>query len=350
MSDARCIYTSPDGLCDASHPLHPREHYLPAGLGEFKNDKRLHNIICYGCQETFGALEDVFLHNSPEAFFRVLVGQKGRTRKKKKDIFYEPTAGMPPIGIVAKRSGSQIPVLWEPLGMFECKEMKQLVFRNKDNGEYNQLPYRPGTLTQTLIDSFLKYHRVEHPHLALYLCNKGEEEREIRTVCAHLLRGEISDAQIPEEENLEGRMSAQITLPYLRALAKVAFHFVVAHFPFSGFEPQFANIKRFIYQGVFEQNPVEMIEERLVEELKQPNNMAKQWGHVLSAQYDYDTFESRMQFFIGPFLKPYTWRVKFGKSPSRVIGVYGRGFVYRYYDKANSEGYAGVMEELQRAP
>ena len=38
-----CIYTVPNGLCTGSFPLHPKEHYLPAGLGNFKNDTGLKN-------------------------------------------------------------------------------------------------------------------------------------------------------------------------------------------------------------------------------------------------------------------------------------------------------------------
>lgn len=94
-----CIYTTPAGLCSGAFPLHPKEHYLPAGLGNFKNDIRLKDFICTNCQKIFGALEDVFLHNSPEAFFRFVTGKKGRKTHRKKDIFYEPTAGIAPLTV-----------------------------------------------------------------------------------------------------------------------------------------------------------------------------------------------------------------------------------------------------------
>jgi len=41
----RCVYTAPAGLCPGTSPLHPKEHYLPAGLGNFKDDIRLRNFI-----------------------------------------------------------------------------------------------------------------------------------------------------------------------------------------------------------------------------------------------------------------------------------------------------------------
>ena len=73
-----CIYTYPAGLCPGTAPLSKKEHYLPRGLGNFKHDDRLANKICNDCQVRFSKLEDLLLHNSPEAFFREMVGQVGR--------------------------------------------------------------------------------------------------------------------------------------------------------------------------------------------------------------------------------------------------------------------------------
>ncbi len=74
----RCVYTSPAGLCPGTAPLHPKEHYLPAGLGNFKSDIRLKNFICYDCQKRFSKFEEVFLRNGSEAFFRNILGVSGR--------------------------------------------------------------------------------------------------------------------------------------------------------------------------------------------------------------------------------------------------------------------------------
>lgn len=89
----RCVYTVPTGLCPGTAPLHPKEHYLPAGLGNFEGDIRLRNFICYDCQARFAQLEEVFLRNSTEAFFRKILGVQGRKNHSKKNIFIEPTLG-----------------------------------------------------------------------------------------------------------------------------------------------------------------------------------------------------------------------------------------------------------------
>jgi hypothetical protein len=62
----RCIYTQPLGLCDGSQPLHRKEHYLPAALGNFRDDVRLRDYICTSCQQRFSGLEDVFMHHGQD--------------------------------------------------------------------------------------------------------------------------------------------------------------------------------------------------------------------------------------------------------------------------------------------
>ncbi len=41
-----CVYTTPEGLCKGTAPLHPNEHYLPRALGNFKNNEPLVNRSC----------------------------------------------------------------------------------------------------------------------------------------------------------------------------------------------------------------------------------------------------------------------------------------------------------------
>jgi len=77
--------------------------------------------------------------------------------------------------------------------------------------------------------------------------------------------------------------------------------------------------------------------------------LSRDWCHLLSAQYDYNTLEARMQFFSGPKLRPIVWRVMLGSSPSRIVGTFNKGFVYRYFGAPNKEGYVGEMIELQSA-
>jgi hypothetical protein len=44
-------------------------------LGNFKDNEPLVDRICDGCQGVCSKLEDVLAHNSPEAFFREMIGR-----------------------------------------------------------------------------------------------------------------------------------------------------------------------------------------------------------------------------------------------------------------------------------
>jgi len=90
-------------------------------------------------------------------------------------------------------------------------------------------------------------------------------------------------------------------------------------------------------------------EEPFIEQLKDPRDVSSQWCHLLSAQCDANAVESRMQFFSGPQVRPLVWRVMLGASPRQVIGIDAKGFSYRYFDKADQEGYVGVMMPLAPA-
>lgn len=345
----KCIYTQPFGLCDGSQPLHPKEHYLPAALGNFSNDLRLRYYICYRCQERFSSLEDVFMHHGPEAFFRHMIGIRGRKGHQKKNIFYQRTAGMPPLTVVAQQPGQDYTVLWEMDGISEGRQMKQLVFRDEENTDIH-LPFIPGQL-EGHFKRFREEHKGKLLRLITYVYDNANpaEEEEITRVCADFLKGKRSEPMVPEGGEIEGVMRADLSLPYLRAIAKIGFHFLLAHFPFTGLEPQFDDIKRFIFTGADHAKFVQALQEPFVEQLKNPKALAKHWCHLLSAQYDYNTVEARMQFFAGPKLQPIVWRVMLGPSPSRVVGVFNKGFVYRYFESPNKDGYAGAMISLQRA-
>jgi hypothetical protein len=234
-------------------------------------------------------------------------------------------------------------------GFSEGRQIKQLVFRNEENTDIH-LVFIPGQLAKDF-ERFRKEHKGKPLRLIAYIYDTANpaEEREIELVCCDFLKGTRGEPMIPEGGNIEAEMRAAISLPYLRAVAKIAFHFVLAHFPFTGLEPQFDAVKGFIFTGNDHQRFVESMQEPFVEQLRNPHAIASRWGHVLSAQYDYDSMEARMQFFIGPKLRPLVWRVMLGPSPSRVVGTCAKGFHYYYFDSPDKEGYVGAMMPLQPA-
>jgi hypothetical protein len=297
-STNRCVYTSPFGLCPGTSPLHPKEHYLPAGLGNFKDDIRLKDYICYDCQKRFSQLEEVFLRNGTEAFFRSILGFSGRKSHDGKNIFIEPTLGLPPLTVKGVHPTLQHELLWQMTSQNEAHLLKQLAFRKSD-GSLVHLVIRDGLIAKDLArfgDDWKDWQ--------LIACIAGEaEEAELQTVLGPslaVMKDEPMD--VPSGSELEGQMNAQITLPYVRAIAKIGFHFVLAHFHFSGFESEFDDLKRFIYLGEGEPR-ARIVDDIILPELIPEEARFRQWCHVLTAEFNPDGFFARMQFFVGPRLE-----------------------------------------------
>ncbi|SEB44323.1 hypothetical protein [Terriglobus roseus] len=341
----RCVYTSPAGLCSGSSRLHPKEHYLPAGFGNFNNDLRLKDYICNECQRRFSKPEEVFLRNSTEAFFRSILDFKGRRSHEGKNIFVEPTLGLPPLTVKGLHPALQHELLWQPTSSDEAFLLHQLVFRKPD-GTLQHMAIRPGLIAQDLAR-----WAGEWKGWQLVVCIAGDaEEPELQSILGSALEtmGDAPMDVMPGQE-LEARMDAPISLPYLQAMAKIAFHFVLARFHFSGFETEFDEVKRFIYQGTGKP-PVKTVDDVIMPELVPEEARLRQWNHILTAEFNRDGFFARMQFFAGSRLKPITWRVYLGQNPSRILEEQGVGFRYPYYDQPDRSGYVGEVIEMQQGP
>jgi len=70
-----------------------QEHYLPACLGSFRNFGKLDNKMCRKCNSEIGRIEEQFCRCGPEAFFRIVLGIKGRKHHEKPSPFYRGSAG-----------------------------------------------------------------------------------------------------------------------------------------------------------------------------------------------------------------------------------------------------------------
>ena len=90
-------------------------------------------------------------------------------------------------------------------------------------------------------------------------------------------------------------MKAQISLPYLQAISKIAFHFVLAHFHFTGFESEFEDLKRFIYSGTGASR-AQIVEEVILPQLRPEEARLRQWSHILTAEFNPDGFFSDAVF------------------------------------------------------
>ena len=340
-----CVYTLPEGLCDGKAPLNKSEHYLSRALGNFKGDERLADKICDTCQGRFSKLEDVFAHNSAEAFFREMVGRVGRKNHNDKNIFYEPTMGIPPLAVLSKAPGQDFETLWELVAEGKCQPMSQLVFIEK-GGRSWPLAFRRGVFTAQRIRELLKERGLE-PNQIAAISNGENEAEEMKALTDELLpegkEGQLEAVQ--DGVQMEAEMKAPISALYQRAIAKIGFHFFLKHFTqFSGLEREFDDVKRFIHAGTADRKIVEPLRQPFAIELQQGGRM-KRWGHLLSAECSESGIEARMQFFAGPRVQPIVWRVVIGKNPSKLVYKQAIGHAYLYFDDVGGD-FHGEKAEL----
>ena len=212
-------------------------------------------------------------------------------------------------------------LLWEMTSPSEAILMHQLVFKKPD-GTLVHVPIRAGKLLQDLSRFGDAWKRWE-----LLVCIADtSQEAELQAALGPALEG-MGRAPINGAENaeLDGEMKAQISLPYLQAISKIAFHFVLAHFHFTGFESEFEDLKRFIYCGTGASRA------RIVEEATPSTTSSGRGSSSSVVTYSLRQnsilmdFSLGMQFFAGPRLKPFVWRIDLGLESFSSLAGDGSG-------------------------
>jgi hypothetical protein len=79
-----------------------------------------------------------------------MIGRVGRTKHNKKNIFYDPTFGVPPLGIYGKHPGHDFELLWEWKSKDGCAPMSQMVFLADVLTALSRLSLSPGTIEGTI--------------------------------------------------------------------------------------------------------------------------------------------------------------------------------------------------------
>jgi hypothetical protein len=223
--------------------------------------------------------------------------------------------------------------------------MTQLVFISKDGGNILRLPFRRGKWTAERIREIAKAEGVTGEQIVA-IANSEEEFAEMKALTDALAPTgqEREVAPLVAGVEMVGEMKAPISEKYLRAVAKVGFHYFLKFFPhFTGLEPEFDDIKRYIYEGKADRLIVRPVDEPFLRDLQQKGARLNKWCHLLSAESKETGIEARMQFFTGPEVNPIVWSVVFTEKPSKHIQTTGHVFVY--FDEVK-DGYDGVRGDL----
>jgi hypothetical protein len=223
--------------------------------------------------------------------------------------------------------------------------MHQIVFE-KEDGSPELVPIRRGKLLHDLSRFDEEWRRWK-----IAGCISGDDEKEELQAIFGSEMNAMQDIPLEPQGGAEPtvRMHVEISLPYLQAVSKIAFHFVLAQFHFTGFEPEFNEIKHFVYHGTGESR-LRTVDGPLLPQMVPKEARLRQWSHILTAEFNRERFISRIQFFAGPRQKPPILQVDLGRSPSRIVEEMSKGSRFFYYQQRDASGYDGAIEQLMIGP
>jgi hypothetical protein len=252
-------------------------------------------------------------------------------------------------------------ILWEVSKNSTAKPARQILIVDQ-NGEIDWVRLgRFGTPVSAL-KTLLETKRDNGWRPQRFYGDSTEDLQEIRQLCTDV----FGDKHVQLFSNEPGiivsaRSVFSVSQAYLRAIAKIGFHSFLHFFPnFTGFEPTFDDIKRFIYHGTGGPNPFVWGQQGPI----LPGLEA--YGapvHVVACEWEQGFLHTRLQFFVG--LKTgmrlkagsaggasietepgrFVWVVRLGRNPSRLVYEARTGALLRYFSKIE-DGYHGQLNLL----
>ncbi len=344
-----CVY------CGSAGPF-GREHYVPRALGTFRGLVPLADKICEKpCGDDLGKLDEAIVRNSPDALFRVLAGVRGRSSHQETSPFYYGLYGGQTVKVRGPHPRLGFDVLWEiepasEPGTIHAREANQIIFRRGD--EHLAFPL-PDTDIEAYLRFIVREHELKGTAVVFVFAGDSEDDpllaettNAIKAVATATEGASITSAG-PMEPGHRVRVEATlpITKTYARGVAKIAFHYLLAHTEgvFTGHERAFDDVKRYIGTGDGFADRIALTALPIVEDLRHPGAL-KYYTHTVQATVAYDEIVVRVQLFAGPDVLPPTWVVRVARNPSYVYTAsFGHAFVLTGHA---GDGHQGEVSEL----
>jgi hypothetical protein len=323
------------------------EDYLPRCMGKFRNFERLFNKICPECNNIIGLLDEQFCRCSPEAFFRIINGIKGRKHHRKVNPFYRGSAGGSPIIVETKHPTLNCTIFCEVEEGRNFFPARQIIFLDR-YGNYHAIIITERIKKAEHLLSELKDKNLVDAEFVECWFAPGEEEW-IERLCKHF-NVKIDYTQSKQYGDIgERELVATFTVNnnYFRAVAKIAFHYFLKYFiQFTGYEKEFDGIKQFIFSGGDAGKWVLQKDGSFIVGLEDGISTDK-YGHLLAIDKNEKDIRAKIHFFVGPGIKPHRYyEIVIGKNPERIIYNQGIGHQFVYFDKPDEDNYDGRMDPL----
>lgn len=346
MIVGRCIY--------CGEPAESEEHWLPRGLGAIRGLLKLKDRLCVPCNNALGALDRELVRTGPTGFLRAAHGIRGRADHPEVSPFlYKGSSAQPPTIIEMPAPDGEGTILAavdkDEDGNRRATPLRQLVLKAPD-GRVAHIPFSP-QWNSDVLNRALQERKLEHAELiGVYLGEDGDPESlKLRQLLSSVFPKFHAKANFGVDDNPQikrviGRFG--ISREYLRAIAKVGFHYFIFASPvFRGDEPEFAGIRAFIRKGEGEwETFVVPTTEQFIPQLRQGHRPPNP-SHFFYAEVNMQTALARVQFFVSEEDLPLPSLVRLGRSPSRLSGRWMSAHWLSCF-KEKTEGHDGEIAEV----
>ena len=300
-----CIY--------CGEPADSEEDWLPRGFGAFRGMTLLKNRLCIRCNNRLGGeLDAELLNTGLTGTVRSILQIKGRHKAASKDPFlYRALATEAPTSLMLPCDHGDYEILGhvqqDEKGQAVATALRQLVFR-RPGGEFVPVQFPPAYDAGRLRE-LIKLRGLADAELhEVYLDAHENLESVQDNLRALLLSAGLRFAEFTvyggngeSDGRQDVRMSHGLSGRYLRALAKIGFHYYLwstrAH---TGRELMFHPIRRYIADGDLDHSAfVDPAGPHFIEAL-QDGRAPKFFTHFLGVGKVAGQITAAVQFFVGP--------------------------------------------------
>ncbi|MEN6450376.1 MAG: hypothetical protein ABFC96_07795 [Thermoguttaceae bacterium] len=303
------------------------DHVIPAALGEFLDDAAFRGI-CPRCNSKAGACEQQLLDSAPEALFRAIVQPKSKRRRKREGVQMRGAMGVEaPVFSFQWDGWSFLGSLRDELGI---EPVDQVVVRDSQGTDHNIRLFP--NMRKEQLQKRLRELAVGEPKEIRCFCGNESEPKDYADLFKavwprHALWTDTEpSAAKPEVHRVPVSGEFRTNDAYFRALAKIAFHFYLAHSQRGnrGDEPTFARVRDFIMNGgnkdEFFRDPGGLF----FDPFRPPSRaigaiVPAKWCHLLAVNESGGLAVAYLRLFMGPRHLPKPVYVILGQIKSRVL-------------------------------
>lgn len=346
---AKCIYCDIAVVADKGEG----DHILPVQLGEFRNDVRFRRI-CRSCNNKIGRSEQQLLRCGPESFLRDVVKPKVPARRQRGRSHAKAAVGAPGPESAIDHGDHHELVVRSKDNPKDALPVDQIVIHDNEDREYF-IRLFPGMHPGQLADR-VKERGIGKIDKIWFHCDDKrcpEYQRLLKDVWPGS-KIRWLPATDPGVTQVPGKTTFTVTDHYFRSLAKIGFHYYLAHSlrRFRGDEDCFAPIRDFIMNGgdskrVFNDSGITLC--MPFGEL--PSGGVKtpvQWCHWIAADETWKVAVVYVHLFVGPGCIPQSHYITLATTNSQLILPNATwGHIYLYDDPPRTGRYAGRVEEVE---